>query len=135
MTREFTIERETYKGRDNEQYWAYLVRGKVRGRDVKVDFKPKDVGGYEPLDIVFDVKSTATLVVTDEEMEDKNGEKVKYTTYTARNVDENGIVYECGVKPRQDSDKSLLSMLLNTLNVTEKATAMSTEKKDKGTKK
>lgn len=131
MVKELTIERETYTGKDKEQYWAYLVRGKVRGRDVKVDFKPKDVGGYEPLDIVFDVKPTATLLVADEEMEDKNGEKVKYTAYIVRNIDENGIVYECNVKPRQDSDKSLLNMLLNTLNSTEKATATTKDKKAK----
>ena len=118
MTKQLTIERESYIGKDDKQYWAYLVRGKVRGRDVKVDFKPKDAGGYEPLDIVFDVAPTATLIMSDEETTDKNGDKVKYTAYTVRNVDESGIVYECGVKPRQDSDKALLTMLLNTLNAT-----------------
>lgn len=118
MTRQLTIERETYNGKDDKQYWAYLVRGKVRGRDVKVDFKPKDAGGYVPLDIVFDIAPTATLIISDEEMTDNNGGKVKYTAYTVRNVDESGIVYECGVKPRQDSDKSLLLMLLNTLAIT-----------------
>ncbi len=126
MTRQLTIERETYNGKDDKQYWAYLVRGKVRGRDVKVDFKPKDAGGYEPLDIVFDVAPTATLIISDEETTDKNGDKVKYTAYTVRNVDDAGIVYECGVKPRQDSDKSLLLMLLNTLD----ATAVQNDKKD-----
>lgn len=118
MTRQLTIERENYTSKDNKQYWAYLVRGKVRGRDVKVDFKPKDAGGYELLDIVFDVAPTATLIMSDEEMIDKNGDKIKYTAYTVRNEDDAGIVYECGVKPRQDSDKSLLIMLLNTLNAT-----------------
>ncbi len=118
MTRELTIERESYKGKDNKEYWAYLVRGEVRGRDVKIDFKPKDAGGYLPLDIVFDVNSTATLIMSDEETTDKNGNKIKYTIYTVRNVDDAGIVYECGVKPRQDSDKSLLVMLLNTMEAT-----------------
>ena len=125
MTRQLTIERETYKGKDDKDYWAYLVRGKVRGRDVKVDFKPKDAGGYLPLDIVFDVKPTATLIMSDEETTDKNGDKVKYTAYTVRNVDESGIVYECGVKLRQDSDKALLTMLLNELNA---ATAQDAKK-------
>lgn len=118
MTRQLTVEREQYEGKDGKQYWAYLVRGKVRGRDVKVDFKPKDAGGYEPLDIVFDVAPTATLIMTDETTTDKNGDKVQYTAYRVQNVDEDGIIYECGVKPRQDSDRSLLTMLLNTLNAT-----------------
>lgn len=118
MTRQLTIERETYTGKDGKEYWAYLVRGKVRGRDVKVDFVPKDTGGYEPLDIVFDVKPTATLIMTDETITDANGKTTNYTAYRAENIDENGIVYACGVKPRQDSDKSLLQMLLNSLAVT-----------------
>ncbi len=117
MTRQLTIERETYTGKDGKEYWAYLVRGKVRGRDVKVDFVPKDTGGYEPLDIVFDVKPTATLIMTDETITDVNGKTTNYTAYRAENVDEHGIVYACGVKPRQDSDKSLLQMLLNSLAV------------------
>ena len=117
MTRQLTIERETYTGKDGKEYWAYLVRGKVRGRDVKVDFVPKDTGGYEPLDIVFDVKPTATLIMTDETITDANGKTTNYTAYRAENIDADGIVYSCGVKPRQDSDKSLLQMLLNTLAV------------------
>lgn len=118
MGQELKIEREQYTGKDNKQYWAYLVRGKVRGRDVKVDFKPKDAGGYEPLDIVFDVAETATLIISEEETTDRFGNKVKFTTYTVRNVDEDGIAYECSVKPRQDSDRSLLAMLISTMKAT-----------------
>lgn len=127
MTRQLTIERETYTGKDGKEYWAYLVRGVVRGRNVKVDFVPKDTGGYEPLDIVFDVKPTATLIMTDETMTDASGKKTNYTAYRAENIDDDGIVYSCGVKPRQDSDKSLLAMLLNTLNAT---AAINDTKKD-----
>ncbi len=70
-----TLEREQYNGNDGKQYWSYFVRGKARGRDIKVDFVPKDTGGYELLDIVFDVKPTATLIMTDETMTDANGKK------------------------------------------------------------
>lgn len=120
MAKELTVEREQYTGKDDKQYWAYMVKGKVRGRDVKVDFKPKDAGGYEPLDIVFDVAPTARLIMTDEETTNANGEKVKYTAYKVQNIDEDGICYECSIRPRQDSDKALLTMLLNTLNAGEK---------------
>jgi hypothetical protein len=116
---QLTVEREQYKGKDGKQYWAYMVRGEVRGRAIKVDFAPKDRGGYEPLDIVFDVAPTAALIMTDEEMTDTNGRKIQYTAYKAQNTDENGITYECGIKPAHDSDKSLLTMLLNTLNKAE----------------
>lgn len=116
MAKELTVEREEYTGKDEKKYWAYMVKGKVRGREVKIDFKPKDAGGYEVLDIVFDVAPTASLIMTDEETTDNNGNKIKYTAYKVQNIDECGIVYECGVKPRQDSDKSLLAILINILN-------------------
>lgn len=123
--KKLTVEREVikdkdgkqYQSRDGRAYFAYVVRGVVRGREVKVDFAPKDKGGYEPLDIVFDVAPKADLIMTEEEMTNDSGKKTKYMAYKVRTVDEGGIIYECGVKPSRDSDKSLLSMLLNTLMV------------------
>lgn len=111
MTRQLTVEREQYGGKNCKQYWAYLVCGKVRGRDVKVNSKPKDAGGYEPLDMVFDIAPTATLIMSDEVTTDKNSDKMQYTAYRVQNADEDGIIYECGVKPCQDS---VLTMLYST---------------------
>jgi len=111
-----TVERRMFKGSDGKDYWAYETKGKVRNRDVKVDFAPKDKGGYEVLDIVFDVSPTAELIITNETMTDSiSGRKTKYTSYKVRTTDEFGMDYECNVKPSQDSDKSLLTMLLNQL--------------------
>ncbi len=124
-----TLEREQYNGNDGKQYWSYFVRGKVRGRDIKVDFVPKDTGGYELLDIVFDVKPTATLIMTDETMTDANGKKTDYTAYRAENIDEDGIVYPCEVRPQRNSDKGLLTVLLNTLAVNAAKTAKDGKRK------
>lgn len=115
--RKLFVERESFKGNDGKDYWAYIVKGQVRGRDVKVDFAPKDKGGYEPLDIVFDVSPKAELVMTDEEMTDANGKVTKFTSYKVLTVDEDGIPYECSVKPSRDSDKALLKMLINAIGV------------------
>ena len=30
------VEREKFVGKDGKEYWSYAVKGKVRGRDVKV---------------------------------------------------------------------------------------------------
>lgn len=109
------LEREQFKGDDGQKYWSYMVRGKARGRDIKVDFQPKDKGGYEPLDLVFDGAKKADLVMREEVMTDDNGRKTKYMVYTARTTDEDGEIWECGVKPARDSDKSLLAMLLKSL--------------------
>ena len=111
------VERESFIGNDGKQYWAYVLKGQVRGRDVKVDFAPKDKGGYEPLDIVFMVSDKAELVMTTETMTDANGKKTSYVSYKVRNADELGEL-ECGVKPSRDSDKALLTMIINQLKAT-----------------
>lgn len=112
--------REPIKGKDGKQlvtkdgrlYFAYTVRGIVRGQEKKVDFVPKDMGGYEPLDILFDIAPKAELTMSDEEMTDNNGRKTRYTAYKAQVVDEDGDIWDCGVKPQRDSDKALLKFML-----------------------
>ena len=110
----FELTREEFEGRDKKKYWSYAIHGKVRGRDVKVDFVAYDQGGYEVLDIIFDVKPTAELVITDGSMTNQDtGEVVNFRTYEARNVDpDDGIEYRYKIKLARESDKALLNMLL-----------------------
>lgn len=108
------VEREPFVASDGKQYWGYVLKGEVRGRAVKVDFAPKDKGGYEPLDIVFSIADKAELVMTTETMTDASGSKTKYVTYKVRNEDDLGVL-ECGVKPSRDSDKALLNMIISQL--------------------
>lgn len=112
--------REAINGKDGKQlltkdgrpYYAYIVRGLIRGQAKKIDFAPKDNGGYEPLDILFDISPKAELIMTDEVMTNEDGTKTPYTSYKVQAVDEDGEVWECGVKPQRDSDKALLKFLL-----------------------
>ena len=106
------VEREEFKGKDGKNYWGYAVKGKVRGRDVKVDFSAADQGGYEVLDIIFDIKPTAELVMRDEVMVGDDGTRTPYTVYEVQNVDEDGEIYSYQVKPARKSDKSLLQFML-----------------------
>ena len=53
---------------------------------------------------VLAVLLVAAIVVT--------GSVISGNTYMVRTEDENGMVYECNVKPFRSSDKSLLNMLL-----------------------
>ena len=92
---------------DGRPYFAYQVRGIIRGQEKKIDFVPKDKGGYEPLDIIFDI--------SDEVMTDNDGNKTAYKAYKVSVTDEDGDLWECGVKPQRDSDKALLNFLLTTL--------------------
>lgn len=118
----FVITREAIKGANGKQlktqdgrlYFAYVIHGKLRGRDVKVDFSPKDKGGYLPLDLVFDVSPKAELYIS-EVTQEINGSKSKRTVYTVNTVDGDGLVWKCEVKPTRGSDRDMLAMLINLI--------------------
>ncbi len=105
------VERETFISKDKE-YFSYFIKGKVRGKDVKVGVIPPDKGGYTVLDIVFNDQMACELVTTPFELKADNGQVIKGNSYSVRSFDENGEVYECAVKPARTSDKALLNMLL-----------------------
>ena len=46
------VERETYE-KNGKSYYAYYVKGVIRGRNVRILMVPPDKGGYTVLDIVF----------------------------------------------------------------------------------
>lgn len=111
------VEREKFTAKDGREMWGYAVKGKVNGRETKVDFNAYDQGGYEVLDMVFDIKPTAELQMHDETMTDtETGEIRKYTIYEVANIDEDGDELKCRIKPARDSDKSILAYLLKKLN-------------------
>lgn len=107
--------------KDGRPYFAYIVRGNVRGQEKKIDFVPKDKGGYEPLDILFDINQKAELIMTDEVMTNDDGTKTAYVAYKVQVVDEDGEIWDCGVKPQRDSDKALLKFLLICLHKSQKS--------------
>lgn len=106
------VERETFE-MDGKTYFGYFIKGNIRGRDVKIEIKPPDNGGYTVLDIVFDGAMSADLEVTPFEMKTEDGKVIAGNTYAVTSVDpETGEVYFCKVKPARESDKTLLQMLL-----------------------
>ena len=107
------VERELYIGKDEKEHFSYYIKGVVRGKDVKVRIVPPDFGGYNVLEIVFGNVNEAELTVAPFEIKDERG-RVTMTgnTYGVKSMDEDGAVYECKIKPFQDSDKALLNMLL-----------------------
>lgn len=110
---QLTLERETYTGRDGNEYYGYIVRGVLRGREVKADIVPKDIGGYELLDILFDGDGEVMLTVSDEEKVDNFGNKMRYKSYAAETIDEDGTPLVCDVKPKQSSDKCYITAFIN----------------------
>lgn len=110
------VERETFNY-EGKNYFSYFIKGKIRGRDVKVAITPPDLGGFVVLDIVFDNAMAAELVVKPYEIKDEKTKKVTSgNTFAVVSYDENGEMYECAVKPYRQSDKALLTMLLKQAN-------------------
>lgn len=107
------VERELITKKD-KSFFSYFVKGKLRGKDVRVAISVPDMGGYTVLDIVFGDEMQAELVVTPFEMKDEKTGKVTFSgnRYGVRSMDEDGKVYECQIKPFRSSDKALLEMLL-----------------------
>ena len=126
------LERETFKTKDKREMYGYYVCGKVRGRELKADFVAKDQGGYETLDLIFDVNKTAELLIREESMVNADGSKTAYMVYEAQNVDEDGIVYKYEIKPAKKSDVTNLSVLLQKLEM-EKAKLQMEKAEDKET--
>lgn len=111
------VQREKFTAKDKREMWGYAVHGKVNGRETKVDFNAYDQGGYEVLDMIFDIKPTAELQMHDETMTDNDtGEVRKYTVYEVANIDDDGDELRCRIKPARDSDKPILAYLLKKLN-------------------
>ena len=106
------------KNANGGEMYVYEMPCVLQGKQTKIDFAPKDNGGYEPLDFVFNVDEKAELFISETESESNSGRKTHFNSYTVRNVDENGIPWECNVKPQRDSDKCLLKTWLKILGVT-----------------
>jgi hypothetical protein len=106
------VEREVFE-KDGRSYFSYFIRGNVRGKDVRVAIIPPDKGGYTVLDIVFGGAMAAELVVKPFEIkDDATGKVISGNTFAVKSYDEDGVEYECAIKPFRASDKALLNMLL-----------------------
>ena len=106
------VERETFE-KNGKTYFSYFIKGNIRGKDVMVAIVPPDRGGYTVLDIVFGNSMAAELGVKPFEIkDDATGKVISGNTFSVISYDENGEVYECGIKPFRASDKALLNMML-----------------------
>lgn len=111
MTFNISVEREKHEKND-KTFYTYFISANIRGKSVKISVIPPDNGGYRVLDIVYGNQNEATLMVTPFEIKDESGKVVRGNTYSVQSFDEDGVIYECPIKPARTSDKSLLNMLL-----------------------
>ena len=105
------VTREEYE-KNGKVYSAYYIYGKLRGRDVKVQVIPPDIGGYKMLEVVFNGAKEAELVSVPYKFKTDDGSVLEGNTFKVQSFDEAGNLYECGVKPARASDKAILTALL-----------------------
>lgn len=117
------IERSTYEGKDGNEYSAYSVKAKVYGKSVDIDISPRDGGGYVVLDILFEQATDGvTLTAEPAKMkDDKTGKEISYTAYKAVCTNADGDTLEADVKPKRNSDKTLIAFLLQEAKKADKA--------------
>lgn len=106
------IERESFIGSDNKKYWSYFLPVEILKKNKKIRFVPKDRGGYEVIDLLFELSNNAELIITDNVMKDDNGRKTRYSSYKIVTYTDAGIALEATVKPLAESDKNLLTIVL-----------------------
>lgn len=112
MKNKVFVKRETFE-MNGKSFFTYFVNGNVRGKEVRASVMPQDKGGYQVLDIIFGNDDKAELVLNPYEYKDeKTGKTIKGNSFLARNVDEDGVVYELPVKPNRASDKAFINMIL-----------------------
>lgn len=110
MKEKIIVQREVFE-KEGKTYFNYFVEGKVKSKTPKVNLVPHDIGGYAVLDIVFEDVKEVYLDIRAIEMKADNGSTQIVNTYVVVSVDESGDIYECPVKPRNKSDKTLLTMI------------------------
>lgn len=111
------LERETFITKKGKEMYNYFVRGVAHGREVKADFLAKDVGGYELLDLMFEIDPNVKLITHEESMTDDKGNVTSYMVYEAQVVDADGLVYTYKLKLAQESDKTYLNILMQLQGV------------------
>ena len=113
--KKFKLKRKKYLASNGNEYFSFIVTGTVvkdgASREVKASFIPKDKGGYPLMDILFGNKKSVDLIIKRESMV-SNGKRNYYYTYTARDIDSNGEIWDISVKPQNVSDAEIMKMLL-----------------------
>ena len=114
VDRVLKIEREPYVSKKTgKPGFIYYLKGTVRGREVKAKVVPKDKGGFEVLDIIYDGAIACDLRVEKGEMKNEDGDIVKFETYTVFSKDPTtGEEFDLKVKPDKDSDKAKFKFIL-----------------------
>ena len=115
----FPVKRVKYgetKDAEKKPLYSYKVEQILENNGFKLmqraEFEPKDIGGHNMLLLIFAGKNVAELSATYYEME-IDERTISGYKYSISSIDEKtGVKFELPVKPRHDSDKSVLDSLI-----------------------
>lgn len=109
---EMVVNRAKYVAKNGEIRFGYYVSGELRGKEVKANLIPSDIGGYALIDLIFLTSETAKLRMIKSKMSDSITKQInEIVSYEMFNLDETNDEIVCKVKPWQSSDKYILDML------------------------
>ncbi len=114
---------KAFKSNAGNTCYSYAVHGKsLLGREIRADFIPKDKSGFGALDEVYAYAEKfgqpVYLVYTNSVNIDlATGRKRRSTTYQAVCYYADGMSVEANLRPKQDSDKAYLNIILGALEL------------------
>ena len=108
------VTREKFGEKDGVNLYSYHIHAIIRGKDKDISLMPKDNGGYELLQIIFDDLETVDGIIVFSEFTTDAGEIIKSILVEVFVVDD-GIRYAYQLKAQRDSDKATLQILAQIL--------------------
>ncbi len=113
------VVRETYT-KKGKQYYAYRLYATLLGRQTHVDFRMgDDVNAYRLLDLIFQANDALQFAVQPYKSKNQTTKQVRkgYKYYAIYPHPETGLVYKADLKPAQQSDSTILELVLAEVSV------------------
>ena len=110
------VTRECFGEKNGVNLYSYYINATIRGKEKKISLVPKDNGGFELLQIIFDNLDTVDGVIVLSEFKTDSGEIIK-SIFVEVFVIDDGIRYAYQLKTQIDSDKITLQLLAQILKV------------------
>ena len=110
------VTRECFGEKDSVKLYSYHINALIRGKEKQISLVPKDNGGYELLQIIFDNLDTVDGTIVFSEFKMESGDVIESILVEVFVIDD-GIRYAYQLKTQRDSDKATLKILAQILKV------------------
>ena len=108
------VTRTSFGEKDGIKLYSYHINAIIRGKEKVISLVPKDNGGYDLLNIIFDEQDTVDGAIVFSEFTTDSGEKIQSIMVETFVIDD-GIRYAYQLKSQRDSDKATLQILAQIL--------------------